>query len=103
MEEDDPISKLSNRIKEIKGIKSNLEYKYLEDKKSIERIGARIEKVSESIEEKKGFIEENEVKAERYNRVIEESEKVIRKVFETSIRLDKTLQNEIINSGNSQH
>ena len=92
----DPIYRLSKKIKFIQDKRDNVERQITNDRKEVDEIESRLAELREKLESMKTVSGKGEEKSNRIDKLIEDTEKTLRKIVETSLTLERALDEEII-------
>jgi len=90
----DPITKLSRRINVTKGQREAIAKQIEKDNNDVQNITEKLDKLRADLESKKQSAGEREKKSAHIEKLITESEITIKKIIETSIILEKALDQE---------
>ena len=90
----DPIHKLSKRVNAIKKQRDELDKNLKTDKDGLENVATKLDELRAELAHRKEVTIEREKKLTRIDKLVSESEKTIRKIVETSITLEKALDQE---------
>ncbi len=91
----DPIGRLQRKIKDVRRQRDELEQKLQKDDEGVQRLTQQIDEKKRLVEAQGQKAVDNKQKLERTELLITESEKSLKKIIETSLALEKALDQEI--------
>ena len=91
----DPILRLQNKIKNAKRQRDDLDKSMKKDAEEIARLKQQVAEKNAAADSQEQRVAENKMKLERVDLLVGEVEKSIRKIIETSLALEKTLEEEV--------
>jgi uncharacterized protein HemX len=90
----DPILRLMRKIENVKKVKEKNDEDLLKDETALQELTEQVSTKEKEIEEKNKKMKDSETKLQRVEYLIAESEKSLRRIIETSLALDKVLEQE---------
>ena len=91
----DPIMRLERKVRILEQQKQELEKELKRDENDISKLRELIDKKRTTVDTKNNQMVENKEKLQRATLIISESEKSLRKIIETSLALEKALDQEV--------
>ena len=88
----DPLQKLSKRIRTLQKQRDELEKKIAADRQDVEKLQAKLERLKKDVEVKKSGSLDVEEKGAKIDSIIKGTESAIRRLVETSVTLEKSLE-----------